>query len=252
MTTTAAKLWRHESVKALVRTGKGKEPEEIIREKARSLVVRAKSRGWTGPPYKPDVLASLCGIRCEGSTALFTSEAQLTPLPNRQLLLEFNPDRPEGRRNFSICHEIAHTFFDDCYEIVHHRRSTPDDYDPESEVELLCQIAAAELLMPLDDFQSDMASLPMSLRSVPSMMERYAASREAVLRRMISVVGLPCAIVFLSKRLSNTERRKKNARPLIHDAFEPPKPKMRILYTVPHPALDRGLNNFPTSDWTKC
>ena len=196
-------------------------------------LLHAKSKGWTGPPFDPQILASLRGIRCKKSNGLFSSEAQLTPLPSRQLLLEFNPDRPAGRRNFSICHEIAHTFFSDCYEIVQHRRSNPTEYGAGHEVERLCQIGAAELLMPEAEFRRDLASYPFSLSSVSVLMDRYAASREAVIRRMVSLSKQACAAVFLSKRISNTERR--------NMADGSPVPKMRILYAVPSPTFSLFL-----------
>ena len=140
--------WTHKSVLALLESSDGESPEEIIRARAKALVATARAVGWTGPPFNPLQLASLCGIKCREATDLFSADAQLTPVAGRQLLLEFNPDRPETRRNYSVCHEIVHTFFDDCYEMVHFRRTHGPKFDPEFEVEQLCQIGAAELLMP--------------------------------------------------------------------------------------------------------
>ena len=140
--------WQHKSVRALMRAAGGGNPVDIIRVKAQRLVAEAKAINWVGPPYDPVKLASLRGIRVKRSSELFTAEAQLTPLDNRQLLLEFNPDRALARQNYSVSHEIAHTLFDDCYEMVHQRNSSRATFDPEQEVEDLCQIAAAEILMP--------------------------------------------------------------------------------------------------------
>jgi len=224
--------WRHQSVLALLRGQKSKDPEVIIRRKARDLVRRARAGGWTGPPFDPLILASLLGIRCQPSTELFTAEAQLSPQAGRQLLLEFNPDRPDGRRNYSICHEIVHTFFDDCYELVHHRKSQRAPYDPNEEVESLCQLGAAELLMPLEEFRHDLDDVEFSLRSLPELVNRYAASREAVVRRMVYLNDTPCTAVFFSRRWSPRESASVAAsRRAAHTA--PPK-KMRILYSVPN------------------
>lgn len=223
--------WQHKSVLALLRAEGGKDPAEIIRRKAHDLVLRARSRGWSGPPFDPLVLASILGIRCRPSTALFSAEAQLSPQPGRQLLLEFNPDRPDGRRNYSVCHEIVHTFFEDCYELVHQRKTRPHPFDPDEEVELLCQIGASELLMPTQEFGTDLAQLDFSLRSVPSLVSRYAASHEAVIRRMVHLGGCTCAVAFFSRR--NSPREKKAARQPRLIADSGPPPKMRIIYSVP-------------------
>jgi len=216
--------WTHKSVRALVHAAGGGNPEEIIRRKSKALVHAAKRMGWSGPPYNPLELASFRGIRSQESTGLFSAEAQLTPMEGRQLLLEFNPDRSFGRRNFSISHEIVHTFFDDCYDMVHRRRANPRTFDPQNEVEHLCQVGAAEILMPEEDFAADIANLPFSMRSVPELARRYGASREAAARRMLAVSGRTAALVFFSRRLKPRE---------IRDDQGNAEPKMRILYVVP-------------------
>jgi len=223
--------WRHKSVVALLNGKKTKDPTEVIRHKARELVQRARAKGWSGPPFDPLVLASLLGIRCLPSTTLFSAEAQLSPQPGRQLLLEFNPDRPDGRRNYSVCHEIVHTFFEDCYELVHQRKTRPFQFDPDQEVELLCQIGASELLMPIEEFGIDLAQIEFSLNAVPSLVARYSASREAVIRRMVHLGGHSCAAAFFSRRFSPREKSSAKQRRLIADSG--PTPKMRIIYSVP-------------------
>lgn len=221
--------WRHPSVLALLHGHKTKDPTEVIRWKARDIVQEARDKGWSGPPFNPLILASILGIKCSPSDKLFSAEAQLSPRPNRQLLLEFNPDRPDGRRNYSVCHEITHTLFDDCYERVHHRTTNRTRFHPDDEVEHLCQIGASELLMPLSEFEKDLSKTEFSLTSVQLLRERYAASREAVLRRMVYLSDHPCAAVFFSRRLSP---REKAATRRVGTA---PEPKMRIVYSVRSP-----------------
>lgn len=214
-----------------MRNKKGTDPAEIIRDKAHDLVNLARAQGWSGPPFDPLILASLLGIKCRASRELFSAEAQLSPQPGRQLLLEFHPDRPDGRRNYSVCHEIVHTFFDDCYEIVHQRKSKRPASDPVEEIESLCQIGASELLMPEKEFVDELARVEFSLASAAGLVRRYAASREAVIRRMVHLSHCPCAAVFLSKRLSPREKAAEK-RPRLF-AETAPTPKMRIVYSVP-------------------
>lgn len=211
-------------MRALVRAAGGGDPEDIIRAKTKHLVQAAKRMGWSGPPYNPLELASFRGIRSQESTGLFSAEAQLTPMEGRQLLLEFNPARSFGRRNFSISHEIVHTLFDDCYDMIHQRQANPRTFDPQNEVEHLCQVGAAEILMPQEDFAADIANLPFSMHSVPELARRYGASREAAARRMLGVSGRTAALVFFSRRLKPREIRENTGKA---------EPKMRILYVVP-------------------
>lgn len=193
------------------------------------MVESAKRRGWKGPPYDPLKLASLRGIRSRQADGVFSIEAQLTPMDGKQLLLEFNPDRAPARKNYSISHELVHTLFDDCYEMVHHRKSDPKAFDPEQEIEHLCQVGAAEILMPEDDFLIDLEEVGLSLDGVTRLCSRYEASREAVARRMLALTNETGALVFLSRRLKPAE---KNG--AYFNGFEPQE-KLRVLYVVQTP-----------------
>ena len=226
------RLWRHKSVRALIRSAGGGDPVEIIRSKCKEVVAWAKSLGWKGPPFDPLTLASLRGIRARESTGLFSAEAQLTPMDGQQLLLEFNPDRAPGRRNYSISHELIHTFFDDCFEMVHQRKSGRAAFDPQQEVEYLCQVGAAEILMPEEDFALDLERLGLSLSGISELCQLYEASREAVARRMLALTDEAAALVFFSHRLKPVE--KKNGGYL---TSQERKERMRILYSVQTPTF---------------
>jgi hypothetical protein len=147
-------------------------------------------------------------------------------MEGRQLLLEFNPDRAPARKNYSICHELVHTLFEDCYEMVHQRKSNPTAFDPQQEIERLCQLGAAEILMPEDDFLIDLQRLGFSLANVPELCRRYEASREAVARRMLTLANETAALVFLSRRLKPSESRGEYLDGLL------PQEKLRVLYVV--------------------
>lgn len=119
-------------------------PPETIRRLARTMVSEAKALSWTDVPFDPELLAELQGIEVGCAEGDIRAEARLMPLPDRRLRIEYASGAPETRRRFSICHEIAHTFFPDCFEQTQHRRQD-QEHDPiHAELEQLCHIGAGE------------------------------------------------------------------------------------------------------------
>ena len=78
----------------------------------------AVERGWTGPPFDPIELAAIRGIRVHPNAAI--SDARVFVVSDN-FLIEYNPHKSRGRVNYSIAHEIAHTFFVDCKEKIRNR-----------------------------------------------------------------------------------------------------------------------------------
>src|SRR5262249_9758442 len=99
--------WKSESVRALAGTG---DPVRVVEMKARELVLDAMDKGWSGPPFDPIKLARQLGMNIAVSDEI--NDARLVPNA-KEVLIEYNPNRPRGRIRFSIAHEIAHTLFPD-------------------------------------------------------------------------------------------------------------------------------------------
>ena len=113
--TKRQKVWNHPSVLNLLQGCGGRDPEAIIREKAREKIDEALDLGWSGPPFNPKRLASILGIKTRPADITFQHDAMIYPVPGQQLEIQFNRLKPESRQNFSICHEIGHTLFPDSY-----------------------------------------------------------------------------------------------------------------------------------------
>ena len=142
------------------------DPVKKMEEEARQAVLDAVDRGWNGPPFDPIELAKIRGIPVRPNAAL--ADARVFWAEDGYEI-EYNPHRPRGRVNFSIAHEIAHTFFPDCAEAVRNRsRERWEAPDWELEVlcnvgaaehlqfpEVLCNVGAAELTMPVGSFPPD-------------------------------------------------------------------------------------------------
>ena len=215
------------------------DPEEIIRYLIRNELTDARNYGWSGPPFDPKDFASTIGIPCEKSDKLFHSEdAELQPNPTKKerSIIKYNPNKPKTRQNFSIAHEIAHTFFPD-YQHQYKARHKIGKFDPNYEVEFLCDLGASEIIMPTPDFDLDVENMGISLKSLRVLSKRYEASREATAIRMIGTDFYPCALIVLDYRHKPTEKDKieesKCQLNLFGDyPWEPPSMKLRVQYSV--------------------
>ena len=171
------------------------DPEEIIRHLARNEITDARNYGLSGPPFDPRILASIMGIRHEESKQLTHSEdAELQPIGKRDtdLIIRYNPDKPKTRQNFSIAHEIAHTLFPE-YRDQHKLHNKIGKFNPDSEVEFLCDLGASQLIMPTPEFDLDVKSMGVSLKSLQQLSKLYQASLEATAIRIVTTNLDPCA-----------------------------------------------------------
>jgi len=155
--------------------GRPVDPSFVIRVRARELVERARQFGWSGPPFDPKELASLLGIRLRPDTLAPGHDAFIVPRQGEQLEIIFDKSRPHTRQNFSISHEICHTLFPDAYDVVRNRYNRRDSFDPDRELEQLCDLGAAEILLPEEEFRAHMSHLRFGLGNVPTLRDRYQA-----------------------------------------------------------------------------
>jgi Zn-dependent peptidase ImmA (M78 family) len=223
------RTWRHPSVRALRETfGKDLSPEQTIRRRAEELIRYAHRFGWAGPPYDPRVLASILGIRVKERNLAAGTDGVLHANDRGDLKILVNTRTPPSRQNFTICHEIAHTLFPDFCEIVRMRRQKATLENYHYELEALCNLAASELLMPMDKFARDVVYHGYSLKSVDTLKKQYAASPEAVVRRMVSTeLEISCA-VLLRRMYKPSEEKPQTARSSAKKAK-----KLRVEYTLP-------------------
>lgn len=225
-------FWTNGSVRSFAM---GLDPIEVITTRARDVVLDAVQAGWSGPPFDPVLLARRLGIEVVAREDL--TDARVVGRNEDGFRIEFNPTRPRGRLRYSIAHEIAHTFFADVGDEVRHRTAAgavaegtvTDDW----QLELLCNVAAGELLVPsvalpadeLDDAVFDINRL-MALRA------RFDVSTEAMLRRVAQATA-HAVTMFAAARVAGPSPAEGDAR-------------FRLDYTVGSRAWDaalrRGLN----------
>ena len=215
----------HRSIELLLRKCKALTAEDAIRSEARGVIEYARSLGWSGPPFDMRQLASILGIRDRAIPGM-VQDALIRPCDDGDSFeILWNPDVAETRRNFTFGHEIVHTFFPDCATEIRYRGPL-HRCDPKKSIEVLCDLGAAELLMPMAEFDAQVRELGTSLATLDVLREMYVASREAVARRMVSLTAEPCAIAFLTCRLS--PRELEASRQLGFLDAERPHPKYRV------------------------
>jgi Zn-dependent peptidase ImmA (M78 family) len=229
---TDRRYWTNSSV---LKFAQGREPIEAVSAAAQELVLDAIENGWGGPPFDPLELAALRGVRTVPRQDLHDARLVVDESGPR---IDFNPTRPRGRLRFSVAHELAHTLFPDFGEFVRHRsgpRSLPDEW----QLELLCDVAAAEMLMPVGSFP-DLEQEQLQIASLMEYRQRYDVSTEALLLRAIKLAGRAAA-VFAASRVDG------------NDLASP----FRIDYVISspvrwHPPLRRGANLPPASVLGDC
>jgi len=180
-----------------------RDPVQVIIEKTRQRIVAALDSGWAGPPYDPIELATR-HLRLDVIATDAVREARTVPV-GKSARIEFNPNRPRERRRFSIAHEIAHTVFPDYAARVRHRGTNHAEQPAADEwqLEALCNIAAAEILMPIGSLPA-ISRETLSIDALGKLRPQYDVSMEAVLIRAVGMADFPCAVYAASRIESGT------------------------------------------------
>jgi len=228
-----ATYWTNESVLAFAG---GRDPLDAIEEAARDVVFEAVENGWEGPPFDPFELARIFDIEVVPKDEV--RDARTVPVRGGEVAIEYNPTRPRHRLRFSLAHEIAHTLFPDVAKIARYR-DNPAAGPPDGwQLELLCNVAAAELLMPTDTLPM-LREGPLEIEELMELRADFGVSTEVLLRRATKLATYPVAM-FAASRTDPSAARS----------------PFRIDYTVPSrawaPALDRGERRPPDSVLAEC
>lgn len=192
-------VWTHPSVRMLQQqTGEG-DPVAEVEARARDLVLSAMEHGWSGPPFDPFELADHLQIELVARQDL--DDARLVT-SNGGPRIEFNLARRPARVRFSIAHEIGHFLFPDYGDRVRYRDAS-ERRDDDWQLEILCNIAAAEFLMPIGAFPISEAD-DLSLAHLLDQRVRFGVSTEALLRRVVKLTDRPSCL-FAAARLPDAD-----------------------------------------------
>jgi len=169
--------------------------------RARELVDElVKERGQEEPPFLAEELAHLQGIKVMKED-LGEVDALLIRFPDGYTI-KVNANHHPYRQNFSCAHEIGHTFLHELDRLS--RLDNLDDNEfrmSNSNVvgkvkERLCQIAAAELLMPRVVFNKYLIDFGISVNSIKRLSQIFRVSLPAAAIRISQVSAEPCSVIL--------------------------------------------------------
>jgi O-acetyl-ADP-ribose deacetylase (regulator of RNase III) len=215
-----ATYWTNDSVLAFAGD---RDPLDAIEDAARNVVFHAVEDGWQGPPFDPFELARILGIETVPKDEL--RDARTVPVGGGDVAIEYNPSRPRPRVRFSLAHEIAHTLFPDVAKTARYRNN-PEAGPPDGwQLELLCNVAAAEFLMPTETLPM-LREGPLEIEELMQLRDSFGVSAEVLLRRATKLAAYPVAM-FAASRIDPSSARS----------------PFRIDYTVPSRAWAPGLEH---------
>jgi Zn-dependent peptidase ImmA (M78 family) len=185
--------YRDPDVVALIAAGGGlQDPRSLVINQARKLnaLYRQFESGTSTPLERLTQLASIKGFevapmlldgRHDTQRDAVVIMADATSSKGGHIF--YNPLRSPGRVAFSIAHEIAHTFFPSTHGGARFREMLDDEEQEASELERLCHVGAAELLMPIEEFSYE-AKPDWSLHKAHGLAATFGASIEATVFRL--------------------------------------------------------------------
>ena len=192
----------HPSVKKLLEVYTDEtNPERVIRRLARHRVAYAKKHQWNGPFFCPVLLASLADVRCVEVNHDIGGDGRIILNRDGDPIIEYRSGYPPERQRFTIFHEFAHLLFPDyCKFVPHHHNAVGADSHEHREFENLCDVAAGEMMMPIENFQSDLSSRPkVEANFVTQLAGRYFASIDATIARLADTsLASPFLAAFLT------------------------------------------------------
>lgn len=165
----------------------------------------------TRPPFLPERLAVLRGIKIVKED-LGNLDSLLIPLRDG-FQIKINMKYPPNRQNFSCAHEIGHTFFFEEEGKTLFRTLTKEKGEKISNnwLENLCDISAAELLMPSVIFSKYASHYKFHISSLATLSRIFNTSVDASAIRLCDFITKPCfvahSVIDDSQELSNLKLR---------------------------------------------
>jgi Zn-dependent peptidase ImmA (M78 family) len=164
--------------------------------KARQFI---RDAGIDSVPVDIEILASAANARIKVCDDLTDEESGQTFPMGSKNIITVNGNHREERQRFTVLHEIAHIVLE--LPSQHHggNITTSDliSYLRRPKEEILCDVFAAECLLPYDLFKSDINDMDVSFDTVKELAKQYKASITSTGSRFAVNCHVPCAFVLI-------------------------------------------------------
>ncbi len=156
--------------------------------------------GQTKPPFDPEEFFPYCPMPIASSVAAVeTAYDAFIKANDRDLKIYVNHEQTRARRRFSVAHELAHTFFlpfadADDLSLREDKCVGHEDFEEER----LCNIAAAELLMPANAVGSRMFGKDPTAGLIRLLAATFQVSPQAMAIRICEFTPQPLLVGMLS------------------------------------------------------
>ena len=152
-----------------------------------------------GPPVLPPLVKSYVqhvgGVLREESD-LADGEPGYSFESNGKRYICVNKNDSEERKRFTACHEVAHI----ALGLPSEHSAVPWwSYSKRPKNEILCDVFAAELLLPRRLFEPLVREEPIGFTAIDGLRRRFVASTTATGSRYAMVMDAPCAFVLSEK-----------------------------------------------------
>lgn len=152
-------------------------------------------------PVDIDRYAALANAKIEVLYDLDNDESgQTFPLGN-QNIITVNGNHREERQRFTVMHEIAHIVLKlpSQHHSGHLTTSNLISYRQRPKEEILCDVFAAECLLPYDLFKKDIDGVDISMDGIKELAEQYKASVTSTGSRFAVNCDAACAFVLMEQ-----------------------------------------------------
>jgi Zn-dependent peptidase ImmA (M78 family) len=196
-----SRSWHDSHVLALVQSQGIANPEEAITSLCSALIDEA---GSDGPPFTPEILASFRGVTAVKRIPI-KEAGRLIPL-NNGFEIEVNSSHTPEKQNFSIDHEICHTFFTEFGSRQIKTDLETGTFNIKREEEYLCDVGASALLFDSRWFRPLAIELGAASKSIFELSHQFKGSLEATARALCNLNLWPCAVVFWEESVKPSQK----------------------------------------------
>ena len=222
----STRVWQSAVARELMKMSSDNDPRTAIVQCARNLLEEAQI---IAPPVNLELLGSF--QRIHTVEAVEMQEAGRLIPDMRGLRVQVNIRHSRGKQRFTIAHEIGHTLIPAYRRAPHAVQDMVTGlFSGGQEEEYLCDVAAAELLLPDHLFRSQASALGCNLDTVVILARQFLASREAIARRLTSMNLWPCAAALWHYAFKPSESAAPHQMVLGETEWTPPQPKLRVRY----------------------